>query len=256
MVQCRYKIFNITLTLIFLCVLGCQNKGGPSAIKSSSNLIIKQVEAAEKKITIKEAKPELDTIKAEASNINGLSDGIQQDQVKQNKEVTKLNNQIVSLKESRDKQIIKLNNQIASLKESNDKLFKSVIGWSIFAATMGLGVSIVLFFMGNLKSLTTSFICVGIIVGALLAQFIFKTETFWFIGIGIIITGGIVFGVNKFIKNRNITIKDLILTGEEVKKEMPDRFRYVANSIQQPVTKDIVDQVQDKLGLTRPSSKS
>lgn len=228
----------VIIIITSLLIVGCSK---PSNTTQGIIDNVEDINAAADEIAKlhQDVKPKTEEIKTKANEIKDTSQEIDKTN---NSNVKELQNTIVA----KEKELTSINKEIIKLKNENSKLINSLLTWAILASTIGFGVCLALFFLGNLKSITLSIIFAAVIGSCIAVQFVLKYQTYIIAIIGIPLIGSLIYLI--FIKKR--AIKELVVTGEVVKKEIgKDHFKEIVNkdNIQSKTTKEIVDQEQRKL---------
>lgn len=213
----------ITLLSIFLTLCGCVGRNSSTDI--ATNDAISNIENAADNIDAitendPEIKPQTDTIRDSASDVrenhNNLNDKYQETLKALEKE-----------------------------KDTVNRWIQRCLGLIIIAAGLGVAVSIALFIMGNIKSLTATIILLSLLGGAITLQFLLANLIWIALGCIIIVVGLVIYHVFT----REKANKETTLTVDEARKQGIidwDRFTKVAKVNQTKTTEKIVDQFQKK----------
>jgi len=251
--------------IIFCCVLlvSCNKKGfikydvldSTKQIETSSNKIIEQTQTIEKEKP--ELKPQLDPIAVEAQRIlefsGNITKGYQQFSTDTSTSIDNLQKQ----KKKFEDVIKKQQGEIKDLKSQKDLWYDRCLAAIIIASGLGVAVSLVLFFMGKLPSLTFSLVGIAVLAGAIFLKVLQAYFLYVAGGFGLliaIIIGYVAFTHKKQSINKDKGISEIVNSvnkGIEEGAIDPAKFSEIANKNQTPnLGKALVDRVQGKLNET------
>ena len=251
--------------IIFCCffLMACSKKGiikydvldSTKQIETSSNKIIAQTQTIEKEKP--ELKPQLDPIAVEAQRIlefsGNITKGYQQFSIDTSTVIDILQKQNKKFEDIIKKQ----QGEIKDLKSQKDLWYDRCLAAIIIASGLGVAVSLVLFFMGKLPSLTFSLVGIAVLAGAIFLKVLQAYFLYVAGGFGLliaIIIGYVVFTHKKQSINKDKGISEIVNSvskGIEEGAIDPTKFGEIANKNQTPnLGKALVDRVQGKLNET------
>lgn len=252
--------------IIILCcflLVSCNKKGfikydvldSTKQIETSSNKIIEHSQNIEKEKP--ELKPQIDPIIIEAQRVlefsGNITKGYQQFSADTSTIIESLQKQNKKFEEAIKKQ----QNEIKDLKSQKDLWYDRCLAAIIIASGLGVAVSLVLFFMGKLPSLTFSLVGIAVLAGAIFLKVLQAYFLYVAGGFGLliaIIIGYVAFTHKKQSINKDKGISEIVNSvnkGIEEGAIDPAKFSEIANKNQTPnLGKALVDRVQGKLNET------
>lgn len=238
------------LLLVGCNIVGCnkENKRTPpptnptvtepiKEMKSATATIKEEAKAAEK--IAPEVKPHTDVIQEKAGTIGAATLQVEKAAAEKDKII-----------KDQVKTIEKLNKELQDEKDSYLRLYKrySVIVGSI--AFLCLAASIVALALGYLRTAVPIIISGSIFAGAVTLGWLL--QYFWLIAIGTILV--LVGSVAYIIYRKHQQGKELVQTGEEMKKQIPDaawlELEKLLNQVQSNDTMQFVKKVRSKINGT------
>lgn len=251
--------------IIFCCVLlvSCNKKDfikydvldSTKQIEISSNKIIEQTQTIEKEKS--ELKPKLDPIAVEAQRILELSGNITKGYQQFSSDTSTVIDNLQKQNKKFEDVIKKQQGEIKDLKSQKDLWYDRCLAAIIIASGLGVAVSLVLFFMGKLPSLTLSLVGIAVLVGAIFLKVLQAYFLYVAGGFGLliaIIIGYVAFTHKKQSINKDKGISEIVNSvnkGIEEGVIDPAKFSEIANKNQTPnLGKALVDRVQGKLNET------
>jgi len=251
--------------IIFCCVLlvSCNKKGfikydvldSTKQIETSSNKIIEQTQTIEKEKP--ELKPQLDPIAVEAQRILEFSGNITKGYQQFSTDTSTIIDNLQKQNKKFEDVIKKQQGEIKDLKSQKDLWYDRCLAAIIIASGLGVAVSLVLFFMGKLPSLTFSLVGIAVLAGAIFLKVLQAYFLYVAGGFGLliaIIIGYVAFTHKKQSINKDKGISEIVNSvnkGIEEGAIDPAKFSEIANKNQTPnLGKALVDRVQGKLNET------
>lgn len=251
--------------IIFCCVLlvSCNKKGfikydvldSTKQIETSSNKIIEQTQTIEKEKP--ELKPQLDPIAVEAQRILEFSGNITKGYQQFSTDTSTIIDNLQKQNKKFEDVVKKQQGEIKDLKSQKDLWYDRCLAAIIIASGLGVAVSLVLFFMGKLPSLTFSLVGIAVLVGAIFLKVLQAYFLYVAGGFGLliaIIIGYVAFTHKKQSINKDKGISEIVNSvnkGIEEGAIDPAKFSEIANKNQTPnLGKALVDRVQGKLNET------
>jgi hypothetical protein len=251
--------------IIFCCVLliSCEKKGfikydvvdSTKQIDTSSNKIIEQVQIIEKNKP--ELKPQLDPIVIEAQRILEFSGNITKGYQQFSSDTTIAIDSLQKQNKKFEDVIKKQQGEIKDLKSQKDLWYDRCLAAIIIASGLGVAVSLVLFFMGKLPSLTLSLVGIAVLAGAIFLKVLQAYFLYVAGGFGLLIAlviGYVAFKQKKQSINKDKGISEIVKSvNEGIESGAIDqtKFTEIANKTQTPnLGKVLVDRVQGKINET------
>lgn len=248
------------LYLILLCTLllvaGCathQNNSKPSNNGSVAKATVKEqvgiqhrnvtkinnaADAAEKKAP--ETKPEMTEIKEATKEIGVAANTLEKNHEFYSEAVDKQHEIVV-------KENTALKKEVTTLKDQNTAQQRRILSMIVIASGLWMAVSIALFFLGTLRSVTLIVIAGSVLAGAIALQFL-TAYTMLIGGVLVAMVGG--FMIYQAWVNRR-ALKEVVGTAEKTKEQIgTDTFHALANEEQSPSTQKIVKNIRVQSGLT------
>jgi hypothetical protein len=248
------RLFYILVLSSLLGVVGCKSKTiipaknyeaaqkivdtSISEQRKSTNTIREVTKEAEAKAP--EVQPEMTVIRAESDKIDTNAQNIVVTHQAFVEAATKESTELVKEKQALEK-------KVATLEDANNAQHKRILSLIIIGAGLATSVSVALFFLGNLRSLTITFITGSVLIGAIALQFL----TAYMLWIGLVVTllmgGYIVY--QAFLNKRSLT--EVIYTAERAKESLgKETFAAIAQEEQSNSTITMVKTIRDKEGLS------
>lgn len=251
--------------IIFCCVLlvSCNKKGfikydvldSTKQIETSSNKIIEHTQTIEKEKP--ELKPQLDPIVVEAQRILEFSGNITKGYQQFSTDTSTIIDNLQKQNKKFEDVIKKQQGEIKDLKSQKDLWYDRCLAAIIIASGLGVAVSLVLFFMGKLPSLTLSLVGIAVLAGAIFLKVL--QAYFLYVAGGFALLIAIVIGYVVFIQKKQSINKDKGISeivnsvnqGIEEGAIDSTKFSEIANKNQTPnLGKVLVDRVQGKIDET------
>lgn len=251
--------------IIFCCVLlvSCNKKSiikydvldSTKQIETSSNKIITQTQIIEKEKP--ELKPRLDPIVVEAQRILEFSGNITKGYQQFSSDTSTVIDNLQKQNKKFEDAIKKQQSEIKDLKSQKDLWYDRCLAAIIIASGLGVAVSLVLFFMGKLPSLTFSLVGIAVLAGAIFLKVLQAYFLYVAGGFGLLIAiviGYVAFTQKKQSINKDKGISEIVNSvnkGIEEGAIDQTKFSEIANKNQTPnLGKALVDRVQGKLNET------